>query len=43
MNTLYKQDGTAIEVNDGSLSHALSLGWTESKPEPKKPEPKKAK
>lgn len=41
MNTLYKPDGTKVEVNDRSLAHALSLGWTEKKPR-KKAAPKKA-
>ena len=34
MNTLYKKDGTKVEVNDNSLEYALSIGW--SKKEPKK-------
>lgn len=32
MNKLYKPDGTSIEVNDNSLKHALSLGWTKKAP-----------
>jgi len=32
MNKLYKPDGSPIEVNDNSLKHALSLGWTETDP-----------
>jgi hypothetical protein len=41
MNTLYKKDGTKVLVNDESLTHALSLGW--SKNTPKKAPTKKAK
>ncbi len=36
MKTLYKQNGQPIDVNDSSLKHALSLGWTEKKPTKKK-------
>jgi len=44
MNTLYKPDGREIKVNDNSLEYALSLGWTDKKPEEKKePKPRKAK
>jgi len=32
MNTLYKPSGVEVEVNDESLKHALSLGWTVKKP-----------
>jgi len=42
MNTLYKPDGTKMEVNDNSLSYALSLGWTEKKPTKKRAPKKKA-
>ena len=42
MNILYKPNGTKVEVNDNSLCHALSLGWSEKKPTSKKA-PKKAK
>ena len=41
MNKLYKQDGTEVAVNDNSLKHALSIGW--SKNTPKKAPTKKAK
>ena len=40
MNTLYKKDGTKVEVNDNSLEYALSIGWTAKNPvkkSPKKP------
>lgn len=40
-HTLYKQNGTEMQVNDTSLAYALSLGWTEKKP--KKEKPKKVK
>lgn len=39
--TMYKPNGTKLEVNDSSLEHAIDLGWTD-KP-PKKKEPKKVK
>jgi len=42
MNTLYKQDGKKIEVNDNSLDFALKLGWARENPE-KKPTNKAAK
>jgi hypothetical protein len=42
MNKLYKPNGTEVTVNDNSLSHALSIGWTKNKPKQEKP-PKKAK
>ena len=42
MNKLYKPDGTEVTVNDNSLAHALSIGWTKEKPYIKKPS-KKAK
>ena len=32
MNALYKQNGTKMQVNDSSLVHAKSLGWTELDP-----------
>ena len=32
MNTLYKPCGKEMTVNDNSLSHALSLGWTAEDP-----------
>lgn len=32
MNKLYKKDGTEVEVNDRSLAHALSIGWTKNNP-----------
>ena len=32
MNKLYKPDGTPTEVNDFSLKHALSIGWTKTDP-----------
>jgi hypothetical protein len=34
--TLYKPNGVKIEVNQDSLKHALSLGWTKKKPKAKK-------
>ena len=34
--TLYKQDGTKVNVNDNSLATALSLGWTEENPKAEK-------
>jgi len=37
MNKLYKKDGTEVAVNDNSLKHALSIGWTKNKPATKKP------
>ncbi len=36
MNKLYKKDGTPVTVNDNSLEHALSIGWTKSDPTAKK-------
>ena len=36
MNTLFKKDGTKVEVNNNSLAHALSLGWTKEDPKAKK-------
>lgn len=32
MITLYKPDGKKMEVNEKSLSFALSLGWVKSDP-----------
>ena len=32
MNKLYKPNGVEVEVNDDSLKHALSIGWTVKKP-----------
>ena len=43
MNTLYKQCGKEVKVNDNSLAHALSLGWTKKKPDDKKQPTKKSK
>ena len=43
MNKLYKPNGKEVEVNDNSLKHALSIGWTEKKPVTKKPVAKKPK
>lgn len=37
MNKLYKPNGTEVNVNDSSLKHALSIGWTVKKPVTKKP------
>jgi len=34
--TLYKENGQEMKVNESSLNHALSLGWTEDKPKDKK-------
>lgn len=31
MNKLYKPNGQEMLVNDNSLKHALSIGWTEKK------------
>jgi hypothetical protein len=42
MNKLYKPSGKEVTVNDNSLEHALSIGWTKNKPKQEKP-PKKAK
>ena len=42
MNTLYKQDGTKMEVNNNSLDFALKLGWTKEAPT-KKPVSKAVK
>lgn len=36
MHILYKSNGTEMKVNDSSLKHALSLGWTEKNPTKKK-------
>lgn len=35
MHILYKADGTDVRVNDNSLSHGLSIGWTKESPEEK--------
>ena len=35
MHTLYKKDGTKVEVNDSSLEYALSLGWAKKFPNKK--------
>ncbi len=43
MNKLYKKDGTPITVNDNSLDHALSLGWSKVDPTAKKPTKKATK
>ena len=32
MNTLYKPNGKEVQVNDNSLAHALSIGWTSEDP-----------
>jgi len=32
MTKLYKPDGTALDVHDDSLKHALSIGWTKTDP-----------
>jgi len=37
MNKLYKPNGKEMTVNDNSLEHALSIGWTKKKPATKKP------
>ena len=45
MNKLYKPSGKEVEVNDSSLSYALSIGWTVEDPTKeveKKPTKKKA-
>lgn len=36
MHTLYKSNGIEVKVNDSSLKHALSIGWTKDKPASKK-------
>lgn len=36
MNILFKPNGKEVTVNDNSLAHALSIGWTEKKPTKKK-------
>lgn len=36
MHKLYKPCGKEVQVNDSSLSHALSLGWVKKKPAAKK-------
>ena len=41
MHKLYKPNGQQVEVNDESLDHALSLGWTKKKTASKKPAAKK--
>lgn len=41
LHTLYKPNGTKINVNDSSLSHAKELGWTKTNPKAKaKEDPK---
>jgi len=42
MHTLYKKDGRQVQVNDNSLSYALTIGWTKEDPT-KKPAPKTKK
>ena len=32
MNKLYKPNGKEVTVNDSSLAHALSIGWTKENP-----------
>lgn len=32
LHTLYKEDGKEVKVNSDSLTHALSIGWSEKKP-----------
>ena len=32
MHKLYKPNGTEMNVNDSSLKHALSIGWTKESP-----------
>jgi len=36
MHKLYKPNGKEVTVNDTSLSHAISLGWTKADPAAKK-------
>ena len=44
MNTVYKNNGKSLEVNDNALPHLESLGLTLDKPvKAKKPISKKAK
>jgi len=43
LNTLYKKDGTEVQVNDNSLEYALNHGWTDKKPAAKKKPATKAK
>ena len=42
--TMYKPDGTKLEVSEPSIGAALSLGWTDKPPvkNPVKKAPKKA-
>ena len=37
MNKLYKPSGVEVTVNDSSLEHALSIGWTKENPVKEKP------
>lgn len=30
--TMYKQDGTKLEVSEPSIEHAVKLGWTDKPP-----------
>ena len=32
MHKLYKPNGVEVTVNDSSLKHALSIGWTKENP-----------
>jgi len=41
MNKLYKPSGKEVNVNDSSLAHALSIGWTKTNPKAKKAATKK--
>lgn len=34
--TLYKPNGKKVEVNENSLAHALSVGWTKEAPKKEK-------
>lgn len=43
MPTFIKPNGSEIEINDTSVKHALSLGWTEKKAAPKKKAKPKSK
>ena len=43
MNKLYKPNGKEVTVNDNSLAHALSIGWTKTDPTKKAATKKPAK
>ena len=41
LHVLVKPNGKEVTVNDNSLSHALSLGWSKKDSQDKKPTAKK--